>query len=383
MPESLAIFLATSGHSGVDRIMGNLIRELSRRGQPVDLLRVRNHGPYLDNSLPHVRIIQLPVAHVNSAIMPLVRYLRSEQPSVLLTDKDRVNRIAIIASRIARTKTRIAIRIGTTVSINLARRRWLHRNLQYLSIRFLYPWADLIIVPSEGAAMDLIGIAKNLAPLVQVLPSPVGNTDLDLLSQEVVEHPWLVRQNEPIILGMGELCGRKDFETLIKAFSIVRKTTSSKLIILGEGKKRGQLERLVGQLELGDAVSMPGFVTNPYPYMKRASVFVLSSKCEGAPVVLMEALSLGVPVVSTDCPSGPREILQGGRLGQLVPVGAPDALARAILHTLDNPPDPELLRAAALAYSTDRATDQYLRALGLCAIRNRVGIEHESCQFND
>ncbi|MBW1929076.1 MAG: glycosyltransferase [Deltaproteobacteria bacterium] len=365
MPETLAIFLATSGHSGVDRVMGNLIRELSSRGLAVDLLRIKGHGPYLPDTLPLVRKIELSTSHVNSALIPLVRYLKQEAPPVILTDKDRVNRIALLARRIANVPTRVAIRVGTTVSQNLARRGWLHRTMQYFSIRHFYPWADTIIVPSRGAAEDLARIARLPVHHIKVLPSPVVGPELDRLSQEVPDHPWFRETSPPIILGVGELCARKDFATLIRAFAKIRSERPCRLVILGEGRKRSELQRLAADLGIGDEVSLPGFVPNPYAFMKRATLFVLSSNCEGAPVVLIESLALGLPAVSTDCPSGPREILQDGRIGPLVPIGDNEALARAINATLDNPPDPALLRFAATPYSVKESADRYLAALGL------------------
>jgi glycosyltransferase involved in cell wall biosynthesis len=363
--EKLAIFLATSGHSGVDRVMKNLISEFARRGLVVDLLHIGNHGPYLKKVPAGVRIVELGVCHVNSSLLPLVRYLRREHPYALLSDKDRVNRLALLARRLAGTETRVTVRIGTTVSENLARRGWLHRQLQYLSIRYLYPWADAIIFPSREAAEDLAGIDGLTKERIRVVPSPVSSSKVLQLAQGPVEHPWFVEKGEPIILGAGELCARKDFATLIKAFAKVRQRIICKLVILGEGRQRQHLANLVRNLGIQTEVSMPGFVTNPYAYMSKASLFVLSSRCEGAPVVLIEALAVGVPVVSTDCRSGPREILQDGRLGPLVPVGDANALAQAILATLDNPLDAQLLKSGAAPFSVETSANQYLAAMGL------------------
>ncbi|RLB44288.1 MAG: glycosyltransferase [Deltaproteobacteria bacterium] len=345
--------------------MGNFIRELASRGQAVDLIRIRGHGPYLAEELPNVRPITLPTSHVNSALFPLVRYLRMERPEVLLSDKDRVNRVALLARRISGVNTRIVIRVGTTVSLNLARRGFIHRHLQYLSIKHLYPWSDCIILPSKGAAQDLERIAPHLSKKIKVTPSPVASPELELLSRQVPVHPWLTDRQEPIILGVGELCGRKNFSCLIRAFALVNNKVPSRLIILGEGRQRAHLQHLAGELGIADRISLPGFVSNPYAFMARASVFVLSSLCEGAPVVLMEALALGIPVVSTDCPSGPAEILEGGKIAPLVPIGDPATMAQAILSVLDKPPDPELLRSASMPFTVKKATDCYLQTIGL------------------
>ncbi len=362
----LAVFLATSGHSGVDRVMTNLIREFAGRGLEVDLLRVANHGPYPDETQPGLRIVDLGASHVNSSLPAVARYLRRRRPHAMLSDKDRVNRVALLARRLSGVKTRAAVRVGTTVSINLSRRGWFHRKMQYFSIRRIYPWADAIITPSRGAADDLARIAGISRERIRILPSPVGGDHADRQAAEPVDHPWFKEPDAPpIILGVGELCARKDFSTLIRAFALVRRETRARLVILGKGRRRERLEALARDLGVESDLSMPGFVSNPFSYMSKASVFALTSVCEGAPVVLMEALSLGVPVVSTDCPSGPGEILQNGRYGPLVPVGSSEMLAREILNTLTKPLDPETLKSAASPYRIAESANRYLEALGI------------------
>ncbi len=363
----IAVFLATSGHSGVDRIMKNLIRETASRGINVDLLHVRGHGPHFDEPVENLRIVDLGVSHVNGSLVPLVRYLRRERPVGLLSDKDRVNRVALLAKRMARVPVRSVVRIGTTVSVNLSKRSWLQRRMQYLSIGHLYRWADRVVVPSHGAAADLVQELGLPGHLIRVLPSPIVDEQTFALASEPVDHPWLDDPTVPLILGVGELSARKDFQTLIKAFARVSARRSCRLLILGEGRQRHPLERLVNSFQLEASVSLPGFVKNPFPYMRRASLLVLSSICEGLPVALVEALALGIPVVATDCPSGPAEILEGGRLGPLVPVGDESGLAEAILRTLNDPLSSVTLRSAALPYSVARATSRYLKTLGVKA----------------
>lgn len=360
----LAFFLATSGHSGVDRIITNLVRELAARKLSIDLLRIENHGPYIQPELQNVRIINLGTSHVNTSLVPLLNYLRCVCPYAMLCDKDRVNRLALWAKKLAGVPTRIVVRIGTTVSKNLERRSPWARWSQYISMRCFYPWADAIIVPSYGAALDLSRITRLTQDRIKVVPSPVVSGTLTQWAAEPVGHPWFAPDGVPVILGVGELCARKDFATLIKAFAKVRQQRSSRLVILGEGRQQERLKNLVCNLGLESDVLFRGFVTNPYAYMSKAALFVLSSCCEGAPVVLMEALAVGLPVVSTDCPSGPREILQNGLLGPLVPVGDVDAMAQAIISTLDNPPAAPFLKSAAAPYSVSASATQYLAALG-------------------
>ena len=364
--EKLAIFLATSGHSGVDRIMKNLINELARRGLSVDLLRIEKHGPYLEPVPENITIVDLGTSHVNSSLPALISYLKKQRPVSLLTDKDRVNRIAILARKIAGVETRIVIRTGTTVSVDMQHRSKIQQWLQTFSYRKLYPGADAIIVPSKGAAEDLARIGHLGLDRIHVLPSPVVSDDIFEHASRPVDHPWLSHPtNSPLIMGVGELSPRKDFGTLVRAFARVRRYRECRLLILGKGKQKEQLQNLGEQLGISEDFSLPGFVSNPYSYMRKASMLALTSRWEGAPVVLMEALALGLPVVATDCPSGPREILDDGKLGALVPVGDDSKLAEEIENTLDSPIPKKKLEMAARAYRISTSTDRYLNVMGI------------------
>lgn len=360
----LALFLATSGHSGVDRIMKNFIGELGKRPVSVDLVQVEGHGPYIHPLPENVRRLALGTHHVQSGVFRLASYLKTVRPDAVLTDKDRVNRTAVVAAAMAGYQGRLVVRVGTTVSANLQRRGVFHRTLQYWSIRHLYRRAYAVVVPSRGAAVDLTALGSFPEGFVRVLPSPVVSEKIPDLAREPIDHPWFKPGELPVVLGAGELCDRKDFATLLQAFAVVRKDKPCRLVILGKGKKKAELEKLAQDLGVQAQVWFPGFVENPYAYMARAAVFALSSTCEGLPVVLMEAMALGTPVVATDCPSGPREILDHGTLGPLVPIKAPDALATALAHVLTHPADPKALMAAAARYDVRKATDAYLDVLG-------------------
>jgi glycosyltransferase involved in cell wall biosynthesis len=363
----IAIFAATSGHSGVDRVVRNLTGQLDAWGVGVDLLKIRGHGPALDlDALKHARTADLGSRHVNGALPALVGWLRRARPAALLTDKDRVNRIAVLARTLAGVETRLAVRLGTTVSVNLADRGWLERTLQRASIRHLYPRADVVIVPSRGAADDLIAWAKLDSALVRVVRSPIVTPRIAELAAAPVTHPWLADAAAlPVVLGVGELGFRKDFETLVRAFAVVRAQRPCRLVILGRGRRRAQLRALADGLGVGGDVDLPGFDPNPHACMARAAVFVLSSRWEGMPVALVEALAAGTPAVSTDCPSGPAEVLAGGRCGTLVPVGDVAAMAAGISKWIDHRPDPADLAAAVAPYRVEQSALDYLTALGL------------------
>lgn len=368
-PESsgahIAILAATSGHSGVDRLIRNLAPAFALRGHRVDVLQIDGHGPYWDSQADGVHLRRLGTAHVDSSLVPLVRYLREMRPNVLLTDKDRVNRLALVARRLAGVPTRLAVRIGTTVSKNLERRNPVSRWSQLASIRLGYRHADAIITPSHGAARDLATIAGLPVERISVLPNPVVDDEFERRAREPVDHPWFHGGGPPVVLGVGELSARKDFGTLLTAFSILRKTRDCRLVILGEGRKREYLEALTRKLSVGGDVDLPGFDPNPLRFMARSAAFALTSTCEGSGIVLVEALAVGTPVVSTDCPSGPREILQDGRYGILVPVANPAAVADALAATLDDPAPPEVLRKSVTEFNVRDSAGAYLRVLGV------------------
>jgi glycosyltransferase involved in cell wall biosynthesis len=343
--------------------MKNLLPAIAGRGVNVDLLHVRDHGPYLE-ARGNLEVIKLGTRHAYSSLLPLTRYLRERQPDALLSDKDRVNRVAILAGAMSGAPTRIIVRTGTTVSMDLRSRRPLDRFLTWSSMRYLYRRADTIILPSGAAAEDFLKVTKLHPAKVIAIPSPIATPDLYNQAAEPVEDPWLSEKAVPIIVGIGELSGRKDFDTLVRAFAEVRKTRGARLVIYGEGRRRPSLEALVKEMGLSEDVQLPGFCENPYPALARADLYVHSSRQEGAPVALMEAIALGVPSVSTDCPSGPAEILQGGKYGRLVAVGDVGAMAHAMLDYLETPPDRQQVKRASRPFSLEESTSAYMKALG-------------------
>lgn len=365
----IAFFLATSGHSGVDRLMGNLIPAIARRGYLVDQLKVQRHGPELGNA-PGVRVIELGSRHVYSSIPAVVRYLRCERPAVMLSDKDKVNRSAVIARCLAGSDTRLVLRSGTTISVDLAHRGAFDRWMQRSSMSRLYRGAHAVIVPSVAAAQDLSAYTGLPASLVRTVPSPVLSAAILQHAAPRPEHPWFAPGAPPVILGVGELSPRKDFATLIHAFARVRAQHECRLVIVGRGGQLDALRDLSQQLGVAADVDFPGFRTDPLSFMTFAAVFALCSRWEGLGIVLVEAMACGTPVVSTDCPSGPRELLQDGRLGLLVPVGDDHALAKALVEQMSVPKDSARCREAVRPYEIESATTAYLAVMGLPPFAN-------------
>ncbi len=361
----IAIFVSTSGHSGVDRAMQHLIPALARRGYAVDLLKVRRHGPNLTTLPDNVRIVDLGRRSTYACLPAIVRYLRRERPAAMLADKDRVNRTALLARAIARVPTRLVLSSGTTISIDLAHRGAFERWLQRTSMGRLYPFADQVIVTSHGVADDMAGYTGLAREFIEVVPSPVIPDELLHTPQASPKHPWFHDDGPPIVLSVGELGQRKGYDVLLRAFAILHAQRPCRLLILGRGKLQDKLQQLAGELAITDAIDFAGFQANPFAFMAHADLFAFASRWEGLGFVIIEALAMGTPVVSTDCPSGPREILADGRYGELVPVDDVEAMARAMKKSLDTPADPAHLRQAAQPYTIENSTDCYLRALNL------------------
>ena len=341
----------------------NLCEGLAARGCRVDLLQVKAHSKHLEQLPSMVNVRKLNAEHALSSLPALVRYLKTQRPDALLAAKDRANQVAILARKTSGVSTRVVVRMGTTVSAALAgKNRW-RKLFWYLPMRLVYRNADAVVAVSQGVARDMARITGLPAADIQTIANPVITPRIFRLAREPAPHPWLVRGGEPVIVGIGRLTRQKDFPTLIRAFAAVREKLPCRLIMLGEGKDRNRLEHLAKRLFLSEQIAMPGFVENPYAYLKRAALFVLSSAWEGSPNALTEALALGVPVVATDCRSGPREILKDGAIGHLVPVGDPDALAAAMLATLSAPPDETLLKSAVREYTVEFSSQRYLELL--------------------
>lgn len=365
MATDLAIFLATSGHSGVDRLARNLAPALARRGYRIDLLKVRHHGPHLDPIPEGVRVIDLGTKHVYPSLWKVAQYLHREKPASMFCDKDRVNHTALLARAMAGSSTHLTLSMGTTVSIDLAHRGFLHRLKTRLSMGWLYRLADNVIVTSEGVADDMTAFTGLPRALINVVPCPIVPAQVFDDNFPKPNHPWFSDGGPPIVMGLGELGSRKDFVTLIRGFARMRSEFPCRLMILGRGRDRERLLATAHELGVSDAIELPGFVDAPYAWLAQASLFAFTSLWEGLGFALIEALAVGVPSVSTDCPSGPREILGNGRYGPLVPVGDHEALATAMLATLRNPLPRATLQEAARPYEIEHATTCYAHALNL------------------
>jgi glycosyltransferase involved in cell wall biosynthesis len=358
----IAFFYPSMRGGGAERVLVNLVRGLVAKGVPVDVVLAAAEGPLLEELSPAARIVVLGSRRVLPCVLPLAKYLRRERPRVLLSSMSHANVVAIWARALSRVSTPVIVTVHNTLSVTSREAAVSHGWLWPHLIRAFYPQADGIVAVSRDAADDLARTARIPRDRIEVIYNPVITSSLRRQAGQAPDHPWFAPGEPPVVLGAGRLTRQKDFATLIRAFAELRRRRSVRLVILGEGDERPALTALVSELGLDSDVALLGFRDNPAAYMAHAAVFVLSSAWEGLPTVLIEALAAGARVVSTDCPSGPREILQDGRLGALVPVGDPVALARAIGDTLDRP-NGKVPPEALVAFTTEAALEHYLRLI--------------------
>lgn len=360
--QKIALFLPSLRGGGAERMMTNLARGLSEQGLKVDLVLAKAEGPYLSQVPPEVRVVDLHSDRVLRSLPELVRYIRRERPEAILSALDHANVVTIWARKLSRVRCRVVVSVRSTLSRAIAHDADLRGRLIPNLIGIFYPWADEVVTVSSGVADDLAKTTGLQRERIQVIYNPVVTPDLIEKAKESLENPWFAPGEPPVILSVGRLTKAKDHPTLIRAFARVRREHSARLMILGEGEDRPKLEALIRELDLEEDVSLPGFVDNPYAYMARASVFVLSSAWEGLPSVLIEAMAVGTPVVSTDCPSGPAEILEGGQWGRLVPVGDVEEMAAAIIATLNDPNHPDVSKRAQ-HFGVEKSVQAYLDVL--------------------
>lgn len=353
------VYLPDLSGGGAERLHVALVPELAAAGNDVRFLLNRRSGDLLNQLPDDRRVISLNASRQLSALQRLVAHLRSDTPDVLLVNMEHMTITALIAKMIARVKTRIIAIQHNTLSEQAKRPSLKFRALPLL-FRFLLPYADKVVAVSAGVADDLSATCGLDRTKVSVIYNGVIDRDFGRRMAQTPAHPWFADQDVPVIVAVGRMVEQKDFATLIRAFARVRQRTRARLLILGEGPLRNQLEALVADLNLRDHVAMPGFVQNPLSYMRTATLLVMSSQFEGFGNVLVEALACGTPVVSTDCPHGPAEILERGKYGELVACGDSEAMANAICRALSSQSDQDSLRKRGLSFSVETCAQSYL-----------------------
>ena len=356
----VGVFLSSLRGGGTERVMTKLAASLAAEGERVDLVLAQAEGPYLNEVPPTVRIVDLATSRVLTSLPRLVRYLRRERPWALISAEGHTNVVALLARSLAGVATRVVVserNVAPSHSVPM-RARLFGGPLA----RHFYPRAHAVVAVSSGVADNVAAALRLPREQIEVIYNPVVTPELERKARESVCNPWFEAAAPPVVVAVGRLTPQKDFPTLIRAFRRLVAERPARLMILGEGPERPRLEALIDELRLTGSVELPGFIVNPYPYMRRADAFVLSSAWEGLPGVLIEAMACGCPVISTDCRSGPREILEDGRWGRLVPVGDATVLAQALREVLDAPP-PVVPSAALARFTPANVTRQYRNVL--------------------
>lgn len=359
--QRIALFMPTLGGGGAERVMLTLAKGFVESGHAVDLVVASAQGELRATVPVAVRLVDLQLDwHVDN-FQPLAAYLRRRRPAALVSALSEANCMAIRAREAAAVDTRVAVTEHSTLS-RIAGSQGAH--LPAL-VGAHYRRADAVVAVSIGVADDLAVTAGLDRDRVSVVYNPVEADRIAGRSAAAPDHPWLAAGQPPVVLAVGRLAPAKDYPTLLRAFARLHQRRPARLLILGEGPGRRQLQQLASSLGVRDAVSMPGFVANPYPYMRRAAVLALASRWEGLPTVLLEALACNAAIVATDCPSGPAEILEGGKWGRLVPVGDDHALAAALERVLGERHARRDGLPRARFFSLQRAVQAYGRKLGL------------------
>lgn len=353
------LFLPSLAGGGAERNMVNVATLLTDRGVFVDMLLVQAVGPLLPLVPDGVRVIDLAASRTVASLPALLAYLKDERPDVLLSTLN-ASVTALAAKRFFAKDMRVVVNYQSTFSEEMTRSPRTQRAMMR-ALRRLLPTADAVVAASRGAAEDLCacvpGIREKTQKIWNCIDVPKN------IYRAPVRHPWFQGSGPPIVLSVARLDAGKDHQTLLRAFSEVRKQRPARLVVLGEGPLRASLESLARRLGIDDSVDFPGFRTNSYGYMARAQVFALASTFEGLSLAIIEALASGAPVVSTDCPHGPAEILEDGKWGRLVQVGDWRSMAKAILAVIESPPAPGPLIERSRSFSLDAVVPCWLAAL--------------------
>jgi glycosyltransferase involved in cell wall biosynthesis len=332
MPK-IIIFLPSLAGGGAERVMLHLSDGLAKRGIAVDLVVSQLSGEYVSEIPENINVINLNNSRLSLSFFKFAKYLRKNPKSVVLTTLQYSNIFCLIVKKVFFLKNKIVIRESNAISKKF-NGTTIKSKIFLGLIRWLYPSSDKIIAVSQGIKDELHYFLDIDSELITVIPNPVKLPMCGPVLGNSCSHLWLREGEPPLILGVGRLVKQKDFATLIRAFSLVVEHVESRLIILGEGPEINDLRKLASDLGVEDNVDFPGFDPDPFSYMKRAKVFVLSSLWEGFPNALIQALACNCAVISTNCSYGPAEILADGKYGKLVEIGDYKDMAKQIIDTL-------------------------------------------------
>jgi len=364
LPHRVAFLLPDLGGGGTENVVTRLACGMAERGIHIDFLLGTTSGPFVDRLQSNIRVHDLGVPTLLAGIPRIARILDTARPEVLISALPHANLAATVATLLSSHAPRLFLREENQASMSRRRIRGWSSRLGYALAPVSHRFARQVICVSHGVADDLRTQFGIPARRLTVIVNPVLGADVEPRSHEAPEHPWCRDGGDPVVLAVGRLTEQKNFPLLINAFALACRQRPMRLLILGEGPARAALEAQIQALDVSARIALPGFLPNPFAHMRSAGVFALSSAWEGLPTVLIEALACGVPIVATDCPSGPREILAAGRFGTLVPVGQAEPLADALVAAIGRRPGPVLGLAEHLRqYTVESAVDAHLRLI--------------------
>jgi len=338
-PPRISILTHDIGGGTFTNLCTALVRGFQELGAECQLV-VLNASEAELSRYPDISIVTLNVKRTAFSLLPTARYLREHRPDVLLPMPWYFNIVAVWARYLAGVPTKVILGEHNIISLEAGIEHRDKPHLRFLPIlmRYVYPHSDGLIGVSKDTITDLVDTLKIAADIpMRVVLNPINRDRVQQLAQEPIDHPWFQNHDLPVIVTAARLAKQKQLDGLLQAFAQVTQVTPARLLILGEGPLRAELESLCQELDIQDSVWMPGYDTNPYRYMAAADVFVLASAWEGCPIALQEAMGCGAAVVVTDAPGGMKDIIEYGKHGVLVPTGNPDALAKGLLQILTNP----------------------------------------------
>ena len=346
---------------GIGIVMLNLASAFIEYGAEVDFLFTQTDHAGRESKIPAAVNIYNVASRTRHALPKVISYLKKRKPDLIIAARHNVSILMLLARRFAcrDSNSRIICTFHTNRTQTLQDVGWQGRLYDLIAMK-LYRWADELVAVSSGVAREIEASLAVSHGSVKVIYNPIWTEDMLQKALSSTGEDWLEHKGLPVLISAGRLTAQKNFMLLLKAFEEVNEAVPSRLIILGEGEQREQLQNFVFQRDLSDCVKMPGHVANPLAYFSRANLFVLTSAWEGFGNVLVEAMACGLPIVSTDCPYGPSEILASGQYGELVPVGDQAGLVAAIKRVLKNPPDSQRQKIAAERFSIKNSADAYI-----------------------
>lgn len=355
----ITMILASLYGGGAERSAINLATGFAARGIHVEILLLQDEGAMFDQLPDAINVTVYHHSRVLNALFDLKTYFNNNHPDAVISFLNQTNLVVLLAHSLANSTVPVIPTVRSNLTIN--RRDSLKERIIIFLSRFVFSRAARIIGVSDGVSDS---VRQHITSHnVETIYNPTNIHNIIQKMQQPIPHVWLQSKEKPVIIAAGRLVPAKGFDVLITALAYLRDKLPARLIILGEGPLRAELEAMISQLDLNNDIQLPGYTDNPYAFFRYADVFVLSSRYEGLPNALIEAMVCSTPVVATDCESGPREILVNGKFGPLVPVDNAEALADAIYQTLSTPPNRDKIKARAMDFSIERSVDHFLRVI--------------------